>query len=269
MTMTSRTRRSRAAARPGSASRLLAAGLLAVAVAALPAAPAQAQTASELQVLRLEATPIGALPQLSLPMPASRDHHYWGVRVQTGQRRGRHGADLNAIAGGVDLQWRGGSVFGLTAGYQARDCELMETDCGGHPMLGARARMNLITGGWRVGAALGDHSATAGLGISAGLGYAPDVLPGMDACTIDVGMPLSFSMLQRVRLVSYITPSVVWELNCRTDGAASTPNYLAGLGLGVQQIGHRGLDAYLGLQRIFRHGAGYQIGLSFTYTHVR
>lgn len=229
---------------------------------------AHAQSADELRLLRLRATPIGALPQLSLPMPASRGRNYWGLRLQTGQRRDSDGADLSAIAGGVDLQWNGGSVFGLTGGYQARACEFTEPDCGGHLMFGARARMNFITGGSRIGGMLGDNSSTAGLGLAVGLGYAPKVLPGMDACTVDVGLPLSLSMLQQVRLVAYMTPSIVWDINCEREARASPPNYLAGFGLGVQQLFLRGLDVHIGAQRILRSGSGHQIGIAVTYIHL-
>ena len=212
-------------------------------------------TEDELHVLRLEATPIGALPPIALPMPASRNQHYWGGRLQVGQRTGRGGSDLGAIAAGVDLQYRGGSVYGITAGYQRRDCELLGADCGGHPLFGARARINLITGGPSIGALFGDYSATSTLVTEIGFGYAPDVMPGSDACTIDVGVPVSIAMLQRIRLVSYVTPGVVWDMDCSPGDRAARKSYLTGLGFGLQQLGHRGFDVYLGLQKIFRSNA--------------
>ncbi|NIP79209.1 MAG: hypothetical protein GWM90_08375, partial [Gemmatimonadetes bacterium] len=89
------------------------------------------------RIFAVEATPVGALPPLALPMPASRNHNYLVFRAQTGARRGSGGGTLRAFAGGVDLQWRGGSVFGLTGGYQTRDCE-GDVPCDGHPFFGAR-----------------------------------------------------------------------------------------------------------------------------------
>ena len=43
---------------------------------------------------------------------------------------------------------------------------------------------------------------------------------------------------------------------------------LTGLGIGVQQLGHRRLDAYLGLQKIFRRGTGYQLGLNVAFVRL-
>lgn len=233
---------------------------------ALPS-PLHAQTGETgEQVLQLEATPIGALPPIALPMPASRNHNYWGIRLQTGLRRGRPGPDLLAIAGGVDLQWHGGSTFGLTGGYQARDCPA-EDDCGGHALFGARARLNVVTGGPTIGAVLGDYSATSTLGAEIGLGYAPQVTETVDACTVDIGMPLSLAMLQRVRLVAYVTPGIVWEVDC-AHTKFTRASFLTGIGVGVQQLGLRGLDAYIGFQKIFRTGTGYQFGASITYVRL-
>ncbi|HKC82294.1 MAG TPA: hypothetical protein VKB91_13960, partial [Gemmatimonadaceae bacterium] len=79
------------------------------------------QSVQSLPIATEEATPIGALPPMPLPMPASRDQSYWGFRLQYGLRNERAGPeDLFAIAGGVDYQLRGGSIFGLTAGHQGR-----------------------------------------------------------------------------------------------------------------------------------------------------
>jgi hypothetical protein len=240
---------------------------LAVAVACVAPDPVHAQlTHDQIRVLRLEATPIGALPPLPLPMPASRDHHYWGVRFQAGNRH-RGGRDLLALAGGIDLQWRGGSIFGITGGYQARDCELAGPDCGGHALFGARARFNVVTGGPTVAGMFGDYSATTTLGSEVGVGYAPDVLPGLDACTIDLGMPISLAMLQVVRVVSFVTPGVALDGDC-TAGPPGRASFLVGLGMGVQQLFARELDVYLGLQKIFRPETGYQLGVSVTWVHL-
>lgn len=113
-------------------------------------APARGRTQVSdhvLQILRLESTPIGALPPIALPMPASRNHDYWGVRLQAGQRVGRGAADLGTVAAGIDFQYRGGSIIGITGGYQKKDCELAGPDCGAHALFGVRSRINLMTGG--------------------------------------------------------------------------------------------------------------------------
>lgn len=240
-----------------------------VALLALGSAPAvHAQgTEEEIHILRIEATPIGALPPLALPMPASRNHNYWGVRLQAGRRTGRGGAALTAIAGGVDMQWRGGSIFGVTAGYQARDCEA-EQECDGHMMYGTRARFNVVTGGPTIGALLGDYSATSTLGAEMGFGYAPDVLPGLNACTFDLGMPLSLAMLQRVRLVAFATPSIVWDVDCSADEPPMRETWAISMGMGLQQIGLRGLDVYVGMRKVFRSETGYQLGISVTYVRL-
>jgi hypothetical protein len=242
-------------------SRLLA-GLALFLAGALPAS-GQAQ-GRETHIVSVQATPIGALPPIALPMPASRNHHYWGFRLQTGRRSGGD-ASLSAIAGGIDLQYKGGSTLGVTAGYQSGDCGVSGGDCSNHSMFGIRTRINLFTGGPTVAAMFGDNSATSTLGTEIGFGYAPHVLPGLSACAIDFGMPFSVAMLQRVRLVSFVTPGVVWNVDCSDEGSGSRASYLTGLGVGLQQLGHRGFDVYLGVQKIFLGETGYQFGISATY----
>ncbi|MFL5634168.1 MAG: hypothetical protein ACJ78J_08720, partial [Gemmatimonadaceae bacterium] len=109
--------------------------LLALAIIIAQPSPLPAQTLTPLPIRAFEATPIGALPPVALPMPASRDQSYWGLRLQVGERRERGGPeDLFAIAGGIDYQLRGGSIFGLTGGYQSRqNCNAAVSDCRGHP----------------------------------------------------------------------------------------------------------------------------------------
>jgi hypothetical protein len=241
----------------------------------VPPAAARAQEATpaiapaDLRLLRLESTPAGALPRMALPMPAHRDHHYWGFRLQTAYRGGRGGGgDLPTVAGGVDLQWRGGSILGVTAGYQGRDCELLGPDCGGHALLEARGRFNIIAGGSRIGSAFGDNSATTTVGAELGFGYAPDVVPGSPACTFDLGVPLSLAMLQTIRLVAFATPGIMWEVDCGGEPVTGQASYMSAFGIGAQQLGHPSLDVYLGVQKIFRSRSGYQIGLSVTYPRL-
>ena len=217
----------------------------------------------ESHIVAVQSTPIGALPPIALPMPASRNHHYWGFRLQTGRRSGGD-ASLSAIAGGVDLQYKGGSTLGFTAGYQSGDCGVTE-ECNGHSMFGLRTRINLFTGGPTIASVFHDNTATSTLGTEVGFGYAPHVMPGVSACAIDVGMPFSVAMLQRVRLVSYITPGIVWNVDCSDQGSGSRASYLTGLGFGLQQLGHRGFDVYFGVQKIFLGETGYQFGISATY----
>ena len=232
----------------------------------ISAAGAQATGAQEreLHILSVQSTPIGALPPIALPMPASRNHHYWGFRLQTGRRSGS-GASLNTVAGGVDLQYRGGSTLGVTAGYQTGDCGAPARDCRDHMLFGVRTRINLFTGGPTVAAIFKDNSATSTIGTEIGFGFAPHVFPGLSACALDIGMPFSVAMLERVRLVSFITPGVVWDLDCSDEGGSSRMSYLTGLGFGLQQLGHRGFDVYVGVQKIFLGQTGYQFGISATY----
>jgi hypothetical protein len=219
-----------------------------------------------IQILRLESTPIGALPPIALPMPASRNHDYWGVRLQAGQREGRRdGSDLNAIAAGIDFQYRGGSVIGFTGGYQQRDCDVAGPDCGGHALFGVRTRINVLTGGPTLGALFGDKNATTTVGSELGFGYAPNVLPDINSCTFDIGMPLSVSMLQRVRVVTFVTPGIAWDVSCGSKGPPTRASWLTGFGIGIQQFGNRSTDIFLGLQKIFRGDTGYQFGISITY----
>lgn len=252
--------------------------ILTLSCALIATARAHAQgSADEREVLRLGATPTGALPPIALPMPASRNNHYWGARLQTGYRGETGGADLLAVAAGIDLQYSGGSTLGVTGGYQKQDCELTGPDCGGHALFGVRTRINLFTGGPGVGGLFGDNSATTTLGTEIGIGYAPSVLPGMPACTFDVGLPVSVSMFQGirqvptlggVRVVSFVTPGVVWDVDCSSEDNPTRPSYLTGFGIGLQQWGDRSLDVYLGVQRIFRGASGFQVGITITYVRL-
>ena len=243
----------------------------AVAIALVVLVPLQSGAQSledDLYLLRLEATPIGALPPYALPMPASRNHNYWGARLQAGHRRERHGPDLLAVAGGIDYQYRGGSTIGLTAGLQDRDCDLSAPNCGRHAMLGARSRVGVITGGSALGGLFGDFSATNTLGAEIGVGYAPDILPGINACTVDIGLPFSVALFQRIRAVTFVAPGIVWDVDCSNEGQGSKASYLGSFGVGLQQVGAREIDVYLGVQRIFRGNSGYQFGITVTYVRL-
>ncbi len=237
----------------------------AVLIALLMQVPAIQAQGREIHILSVQSTPIGALPPIALPMPASRNHHYWGFRLQTGHRSGSGGADLNAFAAGLDLQYKGGSTFGVTAGYQSGDCGAPNRDCENHTLFGARTRINLFTGGPTVAAMFGDNSATSTIGAELGVGWAPHVFPGLSACTVDVGMPFSVAMLERVRLVSYVAPGIVWDVDCSDEGAGSRASFLTGFGFGLQQLGHRGFDVYVGFQKIFLGQTGYQFGVTASY----
>jgi hypothetical protein len=241
-----------------------------VLIAAVIATPcfANAQATTPLPIATDEATPIGALPPMPLPMPASRDQSYWGFRLQYGQRNERGGPeDLAAVGVGVDYQLRGGSIYGFTAGYQRRrNCQSI-TNCS-HALLGARGRFNLFTGGPTVAAIIGDESATTTLGTEVGFGYAPLLAPGTNACTLDVGLPFSIAMLQSIRLVTFVTPGVVWDIDCSPEQTSDARNAFVGFGFGLQQLGFRGLDVNFGAQRIFRATSGLQFGISVSWVRL-
>lgn len=227
---------------------------------------AEAQSPGELHLRRLLAVPLGALPPIGMLMPASRNHNYWVGRLQSGTQWDNVAGDLTGLAGGIDLQWRGGSTFGLTGGYQFADCEEDVPDCHGHALFGARGRFNLITGGPTLAALVGDNSATTTLGAELGFGYAPNAMSGQNACAFDVGMPVSLSLFQRIRVLSFLTPGVAWDVRCPMDGTVGTAaSAYLGAGIGVQQLGHPGLDISFGAQRIFRRDAGIQLGVNVTF----
>jgi hypothetical protein len=231
-------------------------------------APAQATVASPGE-LSAEATPIGALPPVALPMPASRDQSYWGLRLQSGLRKQPGANDLFAIAAGVDYQVSGGSIFGITGGYQRpQRCQSTLADCSGHSLYGVRARFNLVTGGPTIAALWGDRNATSTLGTELGVGYAPNVRPGVNACTLDVGLPLSIAMLERIRLVSFVTPGVVWDKDCSGGNTPGFRTFLMGFGLGLQQLGFRGLDVHVGAQRMMRNSTGLQFGVTVSWVRL-
>lgn len=236
--------------------------------ALLAANTASAQSDGEIHLRRLLATPIGALPPVAILMPASRNHNYLVGRLQGGKLLGSVG-DRDAVGAGVDIQWRGGSVFGVTAGYQRNTCPVL-ADCPSHMMYGTRANLNIITGGPTFAALIGDASATTTLGTQIGFGYAPRSYGNRDACAVDLGVPVSISMFQIVRVVAFGSPGVAWDVRCPWGGnqpglAAST---VAQAGIGIQQLGARGLDVTIGAQRIFRRGAGTHFGISVTYVRL-
>lgn len=232
------------------------------------ASPALGQDSME-HTRRLLATPIGGLPPVAMPMPASRGRNYWGLRLQAGNHRRNDLPDMQSVAAGLDLQWQGGSVVGLTAGYQVPQCKSTDVDCGSHALFGARARVGLMSGGPTLAALIGDYSATTTLGLDLGAGYAPSVKGLGDACAADVGVPVSISMLQRTRLVSFLSPGLAWDAGCLRRGSVPTAtSFVIGYGIGIQQLGNRGLDVNLGLQRIFRDGAGIQFGISVMYVRL-
>jgi hypothetical protein len=233
------------------------------------AQPVAAQSAGELHLRRLLSVPIGALPPQAMLMPASRNHNYWVGRVQAGSQWDNFVGDLATTAVGVDLQWRGGSSFGLTAGYQWADCEDVIDNCGTHPMIGGRARFNIITGGPTVAAIVGDNSATTTVGAEIGLGYAPTDIGGRNACALDIGAPVSVSLFQRVRVLTFLTPGIAWDMPCIVAGnqSAGASTFL-GAGIGFQQLKSRGLDVSVGVQRIFRRNAGVQLGINVTYVRL-
>ena len=231
-------------------------------------AVAQTPGPGELHLRRLQAVPLGALPPQAMLMPASRNHNYWVGRVQAGTNWGDKGIDLDAAAGGIDLQWRGGSVFGVTAGYQRERCE-SASGCASHALFGARARFNIITGGPTFAQLVGDNSASTTVGTEFGFGYAPDAIGTRNACAFDAGVPISISLFQRFRALAFFTPGFAWDVRCPLGGSVGTgTSTFAGAGLGLQQLFHRGLDVSIGAQRIFRRGSGLQLGINVTYVKL-
>ena len=222
----------------------------------------------DMEILRLFATPIGALPAISLPMPGSRNNSNLIARLQSGYRKGPSGTSLPATAVGLDLQYMGGSVLGVTAGAQKRDCRIVES-CGYHPLFGARTQLNIITGGSTLAGLLRDNSTTSTLGAEFGVGYAPHVTPSMSACSADFGLPFSVAKRrQRPRFVGYITPGIVWDTDCGKGNLRKDHSYFTGFGFGLQQVTNRSLDVYFGFQKVFRRHAGSEIGITVSYVKL-
>lgn len=241
-----------------------------LACVAIPSIARAQASDTELKLLRLLATPIGALPPIALPMPASRNNNYWISRIQSGFRKGPSGTSLPAVAGGLDFQFRGGSIYGLTAGYQKRDCGIPGTECGGHALFGARAQINVMTGGAALSGLLHDNSTTSTFGTEFGVGFAPSVQPGLNACTIDFGIPFSVAKRrQRPRVVGFLKPGIIWDFSCGgSKNPSSEKSYFTDFGFGLQQVGNRSLDIYIGMQKMYRARTGFQLGATFTYVRL-
>jgi hypothetical protein len=241
----------------------------AAAILVAPSAGGAQATDAELALIRLLSVPATALPPISLPMPASRNHNYFIGRLQTGVRKGPGGETMPAIAGGIDFQYRGGSVIGATVGYQKRDCGIEGADCGGHAMFGVRSQIGLMTGGSIFAGLLNDNSATSTLGTEFGFGYSPNVSDDMNACAIDFGIPFSVAKRRsRPRLVAFVSPGIIWDFNCGSGGPKSGKSYKTDFGVALQQVGNRSIDFYLGMQKIYRGKTGFQTGLSMTVVRL-
>jgi len=235
----------------------------------LPSASGAQTSDGDLAVLRLLGVPVTALPPMSLQMPASRNHNYLFGRLQAGYRKGPSGDAMPAYAAGLDFQYRGGSVIGVTAGYQKRDCGTIGTGCGGHALFGLRSQINLMTGGSIFAGLLKDNTATSTLGTEIGIGYAPKVADDLNACSIDIGVPLSVAKRrQRPRLVAYVSPGVIWDFNCGSSGPPAHNTWKTDFGIALQQVGNRSLDIYFGMQKLYRAKTGFQTGLTFTYVRL-
>src|SRR5215207_2840437 len=75
----------------GAKMKTFARSVIVVAATAIPAIVQAQATDAELATLRLLGVPNTALPPVSLPMPASRNHNYYIGRFQTGYRKGPSG----------------------------------------------------------------------------------------------------------------------------------------------------------------------------------
>lgn len=245
--------------------------ILATVIAALLPTAVHAQaTQTEIELLRLISVPHTALSPLSLPMAASRNHNYLIGRLQTGYRKGPGGAAMPAVGAGIDLQYRGGSLLGITGGWQKRDCDIAGASCGGHAMFGARTQINLVTGGSLFASLLRDNTTTSTLGLEMNFGYARKVIGDTNACAFDFGVPFSVSKRrQRPRIVGYVSPGMMWDWGCGgVRGAPKRKTYRTDFGLALQQVGNRSLDVYFGMQKLWKRNVGLQTGLSFTYVRL-
>jgi hypothetical protein len=236
----------------------------------IPSIASSQATQTEIEILRLIGVPHTALGPISLPMPASRNHSYLIGRLQTGYRKGPTGSAMPAVGAGIDYQYRGGSVLGITGGWQKRDCNLNDACGGGHAMFGARTQINVITGGSMFASLLRDNTATSTLGLEMNVGYAPKVQGGISGCVIDWGVPFSVAKnRQRPRVVAYLSPGMMWDFSCGgKSGPPTRKSYRTDFGFALQQVGNRSFDIYLGAQKIWRRGVGLQTGLSFTYVRL-
>jgi hypothetical protein len=75
-------------------------------------------------------------------------------------------------------------------------------------------------------------------------------------------------MLQTVRVVGFITPGAVWNIDCSAEQTSRTRSLLIGFGVGIQQLGARGLDVNIGAQRILRGATGLQFGISVSWVRL-
>src|SRR5690606_2161588 len=156
-----------------------------------------------------------------------------------------------------------GSTLSATVGYQRTTCEVGQ--CNDHLMFETRGRFNFLTGGPTIAGALSDDNASTTVGFELAIGYSPDVAPRLNACAFDIGMPVDSGLLQRGRLVVLAKSSVTWAFHRGGASQGLATTWLGSMGVGLQQLGLRGIDVAMGFKKLFRDDSVYVFGISVSY----
>jgi len=82
-------------------------------------------------------------------------------------------------------------------------------------------------------------------------------------------LPFSVSKRRtRPRLTAFVKPGMIWNFSCGSSGPGTRKSYFTDFGLGLQQVAGRGLDIYVGAQKMFRARTGLAAGLTITYVRL-
>jgi len=223
----------------------------------------------------IASTPLGALTPVGPVMATSRDDTLlFGFRIAYGTRALPAKRSLTAYALTTDVQIQGGALISGTLGYQRGDAEICDaSSCDAHRvMAGLRYSKNVVTTRpfLRV-PFFTDNDASGTAALEFGAGWANKGFGEKQHWTADMTVPLSLAVGQKVRLVTFATPTVVMAWGTTQRRWSRGQRVMLGGGVTAQEVGQwvglTGLDVTFALQRAFSPG-GTTLGATVSWMHV-
>jgi hypothetical protein len=223
----------------------------------------------------IASTPLGALTPVGPVMAASRDDALLlGFRLQYGSRDLPLGRSLTSYGLATTAQIEGAAVIAGTVGYQRGDADLCaQPSCDTHRLMaGLRYSSNLVTTRpfLRI-PFFNQNDATGTAALEFGAGWANKGFGEKQHWTADMTVPLSLAVGQKMRIVTFATPSVVMAWGTTERRWSRGQRFLVGGGVTAQEIGQwvglAGLDVSFALQRAFSP-FGTTLGFTVAWAHV-
>jgi hypothetical protein len=220
-------------------------------------------------------TPLGALMPVGPVMAASRDDAFLvGFRLQYGTRDLPLDRSLTSYGLVTTVQIEGAAVIAATVGYQRGDDDLCaQPSCDAHRLMaGVRYSSNVVTTRPFVRVPFfNQNDATGTAALEFGAGWANRGLGEKQHWTGDVTVPLSLAVGQKMRIVTFATPSVVMAWGTTQRKWSRGQRFLVGGGVTAQEIGQwiglSGLDVSFAVQRAFSP-FGTALGFTVAWAHV-